>query len=86
MERLEDRTKRHIVETLKLEKNSPDEIDIDEPLFVDGLGRDSIDALELGVAIRKTYDLKIESNSAKIREHFANVRCLAHFVATHSGG
>ena len=80
MERLEDQTKRLIVETLKVEQISPDEIDID------GLGLDSVDTLELGVAIRRTYDLKIESNSAKIREHFANVRCLAHFVATHSGG
>ncbi len=86
MERLEDRTKRHIVETLKLEKNSADEIDIDEPLFVDGLGLDSIDALELGVAIRKNYDIKIESASGEIKEHFANVRSLARFVETHSAG
>ena len=85
MERLVDQTKRLIFETLKFEEISPDEIDIDEPLFVDGLGLDSIDALELGVAIRNNYDLKFESNSAKIREHFADVRCLAGFVATHSG-
>ena len=86
MERLEEQTKRLIVETLKVEQISPDEIDIDELVFVDGLGLDSVDTLELGVAIRKTHDLKIEGNSAKFREHFANVRCLARFVATHSGG
>ncbi len=80
MERLEDQTKRLIVETLKVEQISPDEIDID------GLDLDSVDTLELGVAIRKTHDLKIEGNSAKIREHFANVRCVARFVATHPGG
>ena len=86
MEHLEDQTKRLIVETLKLKEISPDEIHIDEPLFVDGVGLDSIDALEPGVAIHRTYDLEIESNSAKTREHFANVRWRAPFVATHSGG
>ena len=86
MEALEDQIKRLIVETLKLEEISPDEIDSDEPLFVDGLGLDSIDALELGVAIRKNYDIKIESASGELKEHFANVRSLARFVETHSAG
>ncbi len=86
MESLESQIKRLIVETLKLEEISPDEIDSDEPLFVDGLGLDSIDALELGVAIRKKYDIKIESASGEIKEHFVNVRSLTRFVETHSAG
>lgn len=86
MDSLESQIKQLIVETLKLEEISPDEIDSDEPLFVDGLGLDSIDALELGVAIRKSYDIKIESASGELKEHFANVRSLARFVETHSAG
>ena len=86
MDSLEDQIKRLIVETLKLEEISPHEINSDESLFIEGLGLDSIDALELGVALRKKYDIKIEeSASAEIKDHFANVRSLARFVETHSG-
>lgn len=70
-----------IVTALKLEDLSPDDIGDDEPLFGDsGLGLDSIDALELGVALRKTYGIKIETVSEEVRRHFANVRGLAAFI------
>jgi len=60
---------------------SPDEIASDEPLFGDqGLGLDSIDALELGVAIRKTFGIKIETVTEEVRDHFSCVRALAAFI------
>lgn len=80
---LEQELKRLIVSALKLEDLSPDDIGSDEPLFGDaGLGLDSIDALELGVAIRKTYGIKIETVSDEVRRHFANIRALAEFIRT----
>jgi acyl carrier protein len=73
--------KRLIVSALKLEDLSPDDIASDEALFGDsGLGLDSIDALELGVAIRRAYGIKIETVSEEVRRHFANVRNLAAFI------
>jgi len=60
---------------------SAEDIGNDEPLFgSDGLNLDSIDALELGVAIRKSYGITIETVTEEIRMHFASVRNLAAFV------
>jgi acyl carrier protein len=72
--------KRMIVDVLKLEDIAPDEIDAAEPLFGEGLGLDSIDALELGVAIRKTYKIKIETITDEVKAHFRSVESLARFI------
>ncbi|AIB12461.1 acyl carrier protein [Azospirillum brasilense] len=80
MEKLERELKTLIVDALKLEDIAPEEIDSEEPLFNDGLGLDSIDALELGVALRKAYGIKIESVTDDVKQHFANVRSLARFI------
>ncbi|WP_431855372.1 phosphopantetheine-binding protein [Azospirillum sp.] len=80
MEELERELKILIVDALKLEDIDPGEIDSEEPLFGDGLGLDSIDALELGVALRKAYGIKIESVTDEVKQHFANVRSLARFI------
>lgn len=80
MEKLERELKVLIVDALKLEDIAPEDIDSEEPLFNDGLGLDSIDALELGVALRKTYGIKIESVTDDVKQHFANVRSLASFI------
>ena len=77
---LEDQLKHLIVDALALEDVEPDEIQTDEPLFVDGLGLDSIDALELGVALHKKYKLKLEQADQRVREHFRSVRTLAEFI------
>ena len=69
-----------IIETLDLEDISPDDIIDDEPLFGEGLGLDSIDALELGLAIKKTFDVKIEANSEKTKEHFYSINNLVQFI------
>jgi acyl carrier protein len=80
---LEEELKQLIVETLKLEDVSPKEIASDQPLFVEGLGLDSIDALELSVAIGKKYGVKMEGKTMDYRQHFSSVRRLAEFVASH---
>ena len=80
MDELEAELKHLIVDALKLEDLTPDAIDSDEPLFVEGLGLDSIDALELGVALRKRYGIRIESVTDEVKAHFANVRSLARFI------
>jgi acyl carrier protein len=69
-----------IVSTLKLEGIEPAAIDVDEPLFDGGLGLDSIDALEIGVALRKGYAIAIETATAEVKSHFRDVRSLAKFV------
>lgn len=70
-----------IIDALDLEDTTPEDIDDDAPLFGDeGLGLDSIDALELGVALRKKYHLQLEANDESNRENFRSVSNLAKFV------
>jgi len=69
-----------IIESLQLEDVTEADIDTDAPLFVDGLGLDSIDALELGVSIQKRYGITLSSDSEDTRRHFASVRTLAELI------
>ena len=85
MSDLEAEIKRLIISALKLEDLTPDDIATDEPLFGDGLGLDSIDGLEMGIALRKAYGLKIETANEELRQHFATVGALARFVAANRG-
>lgn len=78
----ESELKTMIIEILNLEDVSPDDISSDEDLFGStGLALDSIDALEIGVALQKRYGIKVDSEDKKMRSHFQNVRTLAAFVA-----
>ena len=79
-DQLELELKKLIVNALKLEGIEPEEIDSEEPLFGVGLGLDSIDALELGMALRNIYNLKIDSVTEEVKQHFMNVRTLAQFI------
>jgi acyl carrier protein len=72
--------KQLIITSLDLEDITPADIDASKPLFGDGLGLDSIDALELGVAIQKKYNVKLDANSAETRQHFYSVENLAKFI------
>ena len=83
MDELEREIKELIVEALMLEDLTPDEIDSEEPLFVDGLGLDSIDALELAIAIEKRFGISIKASDEEKRKIFSNVRELATYVAQH---
>ena len=81
MRELELEISRLIIDTLNLEGITVEEIDPAEPLFGDGLGLDSIDALELGVAIKKMFDIKIDTTDDNLHQHFATVRNLAAYIA-----
>lgn len=80
---LEDEIKALIVDALMLKDVRPEQIDSEQPLLVDGLGLDSIDALELAMAVGKKYGLKFEADDAQNQKTFANVRSLAAYVAAH---
>lgn len=77
--------KRLIIEVLALEDLKPEDIVDDAPLFGEGLGLDSIDALELGIALRKRYQLKLEANDAGMKEHFRSVSSLCLLVERQRG-
>lgn len=81
MQALELEIKQLIVSALNLEDVEPAGIDSDAPLFGDGLGLDSIDALELGLALQKRYGVALSADSQETRQHFASVAALARFVA-----
>lgn len=76
----ENRLKGIIVSALDLEDLAPADIETDAPLFGDGLGLDSIDALELGMAIRKAFGVKFSSNPAENRKIFHSVKSLADYI------
>ncbi len=73
--------KKLIINTLKLEDMNPDDIEDDAPLFGEGLGLDSIDALELVVALEKTYGVFIPDSEVG-KKVFRSVNSLADFVRT----
>ncbi len=81
MEALALELKQLIIDTLDLEDLTPADIDSQAPLFVEGLGLDSIDALELGVALQKRYGVKLEAEAEETRKHFANILNLCELVA-----
>lgn len=85
MSTLEQDIKQLIVEALMLDDVNPDEIDSDAPLFGDGLGLDSIDALELAIAVDRKFKVKINADDPNTRETFKSVRSLAAYVEKHSG-
>jgi acyl carrier protein len=82
VEELENEIKQLIVDTLRLEDVRAEDIDPAAPIFNEGLGLDSIDALELGVALQKKYGIKMAAEAAENKVHFASVRALAAFVAS----
>ena len=80
MSELENELKHLIVDSLLLEDVKADEIDTNAPLFGEGLGLDSIDALELGMALERRYGVKIKADDERNREIFRSVRSLATFI------
>lgn len=81
---LENELKQLIINVLELEEITPDDIKTDEALFIDGLGLDSIDALELGMALKKRYNLKMSSDKEENKKHFYSVKTLADFIESQS--
>lgn len=77
---LETELKKFIIDTLELEDITPGDIDTEEALFIDGLGLDSIDALELGIAVKKKYNLKMSEDKEENKKHFYSIKTLADFI------
>jgi acyl carrier protein len=82
---MENELKQLIIDTLDLEDISVADIDSQAPLFNDGLGLDSIDALELGLAIRKKYNVKIDAEKEDVVKIFASVSTLADYIQAAHG-
>lgn len=72
--------KQLIIDALGLEDISVQDIDDAQTLFGEGLGLDSVDALELGLAIQKRFGIKIDADAKDTRSHFTNVATLAAFI------
>ena len=81
MQALEQEIKELLIEALNLEDINVADIDSAAPLFIEGLGLDSIDALELGISLQKRYGVTMTADSDETRRHFASVRALAEFVS-----
>lgn len=79
MENLVLELKKQIIEVLNLEDIKPEDIDSDAPLFGDGLGLDSIDALELIVLLEKNYGIKL-NNANEGKEIFKSVKTMAEYI------
>jgi acyl carrier protein len=82
---METELKQLIIDALALEDLSVADIDSDAPLFNEGLGLDSIDALELGLAIRKKYGVKIEAEKEDVVRIFSSVSSLAAYIQSVRG-
>ncbi len=78
--------KKLIIESLALEEITPEDIKDDEPLFNEGLGLDSIDALELGMAIKRKYNISMEEDKDVNKKYFYSVNTLSDFVESKING
>ena len=84
-EEIEAKIKETIVSSLDLEDLTPADIQTDIPLFGEGLGLDSIDALELGMAIKKASGVSFSSNATDNKKTFYSVKTLADYVESQQG-
>ena len=82
-EEIIQKLKEQLIEALNLEEITPDDIDPDAPLFGDGLGLDSIDALEIILILEKNYGIRLE-NTAEAKPHFYSERKLAEYIVANS--
>tara|TARA_R110001583_G_scaffold6499_9_gene32910 strand:+ start:5491 stop:5748 length:258 start_codon:yes stop_codon:yes gene_type:complete len=83
LEQLQIEIKQLIIDALYLEDISVEDIETDAPLFGEGLGLDSIDALELGLAIKKRFKVVINADDPNVREHFSSVLNLSKYILSH---
>jgi len=77
---LKQQIKELIISALEIEDIKPENIADSAPLFGEGLGLDSIDALELGIALKKKFGVKFSSENADNRKHFASIDALAAYI------
>ena len=86
MENLEVEIKTLLIDALGLEDITVDDIKNEEALFGEGLGLDSIDALELGMALKKRYNLTLSSNKEENKKYFYSIQTLADFIRGQKNG
>ncbi len=82
---LEEDLKVMIIEKLKVEDVQPEDLANDDPLFGDGLGLDSLDAVELVLLLQKHYQIEIKDRD-EARESFASIAALANYIRAHRDG
>lgn len=82
---LEGEIREIILNSVEVDGLSAEDLLPDVPLFGDGIGLDSIDALEIGAALRKKYGVRFKANSADNRVHFRTISSLADFIAANAG-
>ena len=82
---LEDEIRNVILDSVEVDGLSAADLAAERPLFGEGVGLDSIDALEIGAALRKKYNIKFKANSDENRAHFYSVSSLADFIAANAG-
>ena len=80
---LEAEIKALIVEALALEDVKPEEIETEAPLFVEGLGLDSIDVLEVALAVSRQYGVKLRSDDEASPKIFSSLRALNQHIQEH---
>jgi len=85
MDNIKQQIKELIISALELEDIKPENIIDSEPLFEKGLGLDSVDALELGIALKKKFGFKFSADNAENKKHFASVDALAAHIEASEG-
>lgn len=83
---LEEQIKQLIINSLELEDISSEDISNDEPLFGNGLGLDSIDALELGMALKKEFNLTLSKDKEENKKYFYSVKSIADYIRLQKNG
>ena len=83
--KLEDEIREVILASVEVDGLTAADIPSDAPLFGDGVGLDSIDALEIGAALRRRYSVKFKANAEENKVHFRSVASLAAFIAANAG-
>ena len=81
---LEEEIRQIVLSSVDVDGLSAADLAADKPLFGDGVGLDSIDALEIGARLRTKYQVKFKANSDENREHFRSISSLASFIASHA--
>ena len=82
---LEEDIRQVILSSVEVDGLTAADLPFDAALFGDGVGLDSIDALEIGAALRKKYQVKFKANSDENRQHFRSIASLADFIAANAG-
>jgi len=82
---LEDEIRDLIIASVEVEGLAAEDLASDAELFGDGVGLDSIDALEIGVALKKKYNVNFKANSEQNRERFRSIASLANFISEAAG-